>query len=197
MRIAPFIVCLSLLAGPLVSSAEQENFYSVLKKIQNSFWVGEYRVSTLGGLLSCNGPLDVRFFPMTVEKFSQGVPTVSYRHHADFSHYSDFFCHDVVGGLSPVAVGQCAKNFPRKFNALEGKKVPFRTIIPRNGGESAVVNSPECKDDTRTVERKELELARLELSEDGQTLWVTIAFKPFGPIELSEFTYVLHPYHKR
>jgi hypothetical protein len=178
------LTCVSALAA-------QENFESVLRRIQNTHWKGQFRVNAFGGAIDCRGPLDVASFPMQIENFSNGVPTVSYRHHADFSQTPPGFCRDLAGSLSPVAVGQCGPNFPMKYSQREGKRVPFRTIIPRDGGRTAVVSSPSC-DPSLNVTRQELNLARLELSDHDKTLQVTIEFEVPLLGEIAELTYVLH-----
>ena len=85
--------------------------------------------------------------------------------------------------LSPVDVGDCT-DFPTKYNPHEGKQVPFRTIIPREDGKVAFVNSPSCEKGNK-VKRQELQLAKAQLSPDGQKLELMIVLKLAGaPIKL-------------
>lgn len=160
----------------------QQNFHRVLEQISDSQWKGTF---TVIGEWACTGPLDVYFFPRQKEAFSENIETVSYRHHADFSHNLTPLCTKLAASLSPVAVGDCT-DFPMKYNPHEGRQVPFRTIIPRDGGRSAYVNSPSCGKNN-TVERQELELTRAQLSEGGQKLELTIVLRlaKILPIKLS------------
>lgn len=161
--------------------APQENFNSVLERIQDSQWKGTFNVI---GQTVCNGTLDVYFFPRQQETFSEGIETVSYRHHADFSKHWNPLCSKIASKLSPVAVGSCT-DFPKKYNPHEGKQVPFRTIIPREDGKKAFVNSPSCGKNN-SVERQELELTKAHLSDGDRKLELTIVLKLAGvPIRLS------------
>ena len=157
-----------LVAGTPVLA--QENFYSVLGKIQDSNWAGRFDFKALG--IRCDGDLKVKFFPAQIEDFSDGASTVSYRHDADFSQNKNIFCRKIGKHLSVVDVGQCP-NFPMKYNPSEGQNVPFRTIIPRQGGKVAYVSSPSCHS-SGTVSRQELQLIKADLSEDGNDLGLTI-----------------------
>lgn len=191
--------------------AKQDNFASVLKRIQDTHWKGYFIVEPndespvdlsfldpfdifkkikagLDEKFACAGPIDVYFFPMQVEEFSKGIATVSYRHHADFSN-TGILCQVFAGTKSPVDVGSCDPYFPKKYNPRERAAVPFRTIIPRNGGRTAVISSPSCE--SGQVERKELKLDKLQLSPDGRKLTVTIKLIIPGKGEVSHFSYVL------
>lgn len=156
------------------AQAPQENFNQILSKVQNANWAGHFRLK-VGGTI-CDGPLTVKFFPMQVEDFSQGAMTMSYRHHADFSGNTDLLCTGLAAKLSPVDVGQCEAIFPMKYNPDEGMNVPFRTIIPRNNGKTAVISSPSCNSQ-RQVERQELNLKQAVLSPDQNQLTLTIQIK--------------------
>jgi hypothetical protein len=168
--------------------AQQENFTSTLARIQSSYWTGQWTVS---GIPFCSGPLKIMFFPMRKESFAGGDPTVSYRHFADVSQ-TPFFCEKPVGHFSPVDFGECGDYFPAKRSPLEGdKRVPFRTIISKNGGRRAVISSPSCRNGR--VERRTPNLEELELSPDGNTLLVTIRLREErSHFVLAEFTYELH-----
>ena len=187
---ALFLFCLASamfqFSAPAI--AQQDNFTATLAKIQGSYWTGEWNVSNIP---FCSGPLKILFFPLRRESFSNGNPTVSYRHYADVSQTLPF-CNRSVGHFSPVNVGDCGAIFPAKRSPLEGnKQVPFRTIISQNGGQKAVISSPTCKNGR--VERKTPLLEELKLSPDGYDLQVTIRLrdKATGAV-LSEFTYDLH-----
>ena len=208
--LATVVLAMSLVAEDV--QANQENFKSVLRRIRNTHWNGYFIVQPNDELpvdlsfldpanifksikegieerFACSGPLDVYFFPMQVEKFSRGIPTVSYRHHADFSN-TGILCQLMAGTKSPVDVGSCDSYFPKKFNPREQADVPFRTIIPRNRGKSAVISSPSCENGR--VERKELKLDKLELTHNDRQLTVTIKLMIPGRGEVSHFSYVLH-----
>ncbi len=152
---------------------QQENFNTVLSKMQDSMWTGKFWVKGFGPLTNCTGPIQVEFFPLTVEEFSNGIPTVSYRHHADFSKNRNPICK-YVASLSPVNVGQCDDIFPMKYDKYENKNVPFRTIIPQEDGSSAVVSSPACNKKNHVVNRQELKLAKAILSDDEKKLEIEI-----------------------
>jgi hypothetical protein len=122
------------------------NYYDFLAAIQNSSWRGTF--SSTAGLTSCDGTLSVRFFKMQVEPFSNGVPTVSYRHHAQYSPANPFFllCQTVGKSLSVVDAGSCGGRFPTKPTTENGRnvRVPVRTIVPKNGGTHVVISAPYC-----------------------------------------------------
>lgn len=168
---------LSLMSLSQSFASTQENFFSILSKVQNAHWKGHFKTRILG--TTCEGPLHVQFFPVQVEDFSNGVATLSYRHHADFSGNVDLLCSKLVASFSPVDVGHCGENFPMKFNPDEGRRVPFRTIIPKNNGESAVTSSPSCNR-RGEIERQELNLSSGVLSPDGNALTLTITIKALG-----------------
>jgi hypothetical protein len=152
---------------------QTQNFNDILQRIEASNWTGNFKVTTPFFLEDCSGPLDVHFFPLQEEEFSNGAQTVSYRHHADFSKNRSMFCRKLAAKLSPVNVGECKNNFPMKYNPDEGRQVPFRTIIPRQNGTKAFVNSPTCSKD-QSVKRQELELIQAKLSEGDTKLELTI-----------------------
>lgn len=152
------------------SEIPQENFKSILAKISDTYWKGNFQVHGLGPLTNCSGDLDVRFFPEVVEDFSQGESTVSYRHHADFTKNKNPICRYIVAELSPVAVGKCEETFPKKYNPAETAMVPFRTIIPSSNGDSAIVSSPSCDNKTHTYSRKNIQLAKATLSDQNRKL---------------------------
>lgn len=167
------ILTLSSLANAQAKNPQQQvNFNQVLNQVQDSDWVGHFEFNALG-LLKCSGPLSVKFFPMVVEDFSDGAQTMSYRHDADFSNNLNPLCNTLGKKFSVVDVGSCDKEFPKKFSVDEGQYVPFRTIIPREGGKRAFVSSPACGANGK-VKRSELELMRLDLSPDQQQLEITI-----------------------
>lgn len=73
--------------------------------------------------------------------------------------------------MSVVDVGNCDRSFLKKTTVENGQKVmvPVRTIIPKNGGTSAVISTPSCVSDGSgryTVQRVEYELQRLEFTDD-------------------------------
>jgi hypothetical protein len=184
-----FALFVASFVASLPAGAQQDNMLSVLKRIQRTYWKGEFRVKAFGGLVECAGPIDVWFFKMKPESFSQGVSTISYRHKADASN-SSWLCQAAVGALSPISMDECEPYFPKKRAPREGNRmVPYRTIIPVGVGNSAVISAPSCDHFTHQVRHQmAARLARLELSPDAQTLQVTIQ-----PEDLpAEFTYVLH-----
>jgi hypothetical protein len=156
------------------SQARAGYYDNVLAAIQNSTWKGTF--NSVAGLTACYGTLDVKFFPMQTEPFSGGVPTVSYRHHVQYSPLNPFFviCQTIGKALSEVDVGSCGANFPRKPTMENGRNVmvPFRTIIPKNGGSRAVISTPYCYRETgpdgkshSAVDRLEFEVKRLEFTD--------------------------------
>ncbi len=162
--------------APTAARADQENFDLVLAKISNTNWSGRFSAKAKTGfgnlpIVTCDGPLTVKFFPGNDTDIPNEAPTVSYRHDANFNHNLNLLCETIGKNFSVVDVGNC-QNFPMKLNPEEGKMVSFRTLIPRNGGNTAVVSSPSCKDGV--VKRQELALKRLELSSDQQRLLITI-----------------------
>jgi hypothetical protein len=178
----------ALFVASLPAGAQQESVLSVIKRIQRTYWKGEFRVEAFGGLVECAGPIDIWFFKMTPESFSQAVSSISYRHRVDLSN-SSWLCQAAGGALSPIHMEECEPVFPKKKAPREGNRpVPYRTIIPVQGG-SAVISAPSCDHFTHQV-RHEMaaRLARLKLSPDEQTLQVTI--EPEGLP--AEFTYLLH-----
>jgi hypothetical protein len=188
--IALFVALLfALFVASLSAGAQQENVPSVSKRIQRTYWKGEFRGEAFGGLVECAGPIDVWFFKMKPESFSQGVSTISYRHKVDASN-SSWLCQALVGALSPISMDECEPDFPKKKAPREGNRlVPYRTIIPVEGGNSAVISAPSCDHFTHQVRHDvAARLARLEFSPDEQTLQVTI--QPEGLP--AGFTYVLH-----
>jgi hypothetical protein len=163
------VLCL-LVSG--VAKAEPVNFPQLLNSIQNSNWVGQFSLKALGWV-DCEGPIVVKFFPEQIESFSDGIPTVSYRHDADFSKNLNPLCQLIGKAASVVDVGQCGANFPMKYNPDEKKMVPFRTIIPRDGGANAFVSSPSCGSDGK-VHRQEFQMTSATLSPDQKTLDLVI-----------------------
>lgn len=151
----------------------QQNFGEILQKIENSTWKGQFKLGVLG--MNCSGDLSVEFFPMQTEDFSNGINTLSYRHHADFSKTRGIICAQAAK-FSPVEVGACEDSFPKKFSSLENALVPYRTIIPREDGAAAVMSSPSCNKQNQ-VKRDELNLAKAVLSPDGNQLTLTIQIK--------------------
>jgi hypothetical protein len=112
--IALFVALLfALFVASLSAGAQQENVPSVSKRIQRTYWKGEFRGEAFGGLVECAGPIDVWFFKMKPESFSQGVSTISYRHKVDASN-SSWLCQALVGALSPISMDECEPDFPRK-----------------------------------------------------------------------------------
>jgi hypothetical protein len=150
-------------------------YYDFLAAIQSSNWRGTF--SSTAGLTSCDGTLSVRFFKMQVEPFSNGVPTVSYRHHAQYSPANPFFllCQTVGKSLSVVDVGSCGGSFPKKPTTENGRNVmvPFRTIIPKNGGARVVISAPYCVEERSAdgtlhnkIVRIEYPVTQLEFADD-------------------------------
>jgi hypothetical protein len=188
--IALFVASLfALFVASPSAGAQQEKVLSVLKRIQRTYWKGEFRVEAFGGLVVCAGPIDVWFFKMKPESFLQGVSTISYRHKAGASNSSSH-CQAAVGVLSPISMDECEPYFPKKKAPREGNRlVPYRTIIPVEGNNSAVITAPSCDHFTHQVRHDMVaRQTRLELSPDGQTLQVTV--RPESLPE--EITYVLH-----
>ncbi len=173
------VVSLSTVLSSTSAHADQENFDIVLAKISNTNWKGRFTAKAKTGLgnlplVTCDGPLIVKFFAGNDTDIPNEAPTVSYRHDANFNHNLNLLCETIGKKFSEVDVGSCP-NFPMKLSPEEGKMVPFRTLIPRNGGNSAVVSSPSCN--KGVVSRQELGLKRLELSPDGQQLLITIELR--------------------
>lgn len=142
-----------------------------LSVIQNSNWSGTFH-SVGPGPSICHGSLTVRFFPLKTEAFSAGVQTVSYRHNAQFSVLTPFFafCQTIGKGMSVVDLGNCTGSL--KATVEDGRRVmvPVRTIIPKNGGASAVISTPSCVSDGREgyrIERAEFPVTQLEFT-DGR-----------------------------
>jgi hypothetical protein len=170
---------LVLILGASVSHAQEPqprsgDYNDFLAAIQNSNWRGTF--FTVAGPAACYGTLEVKFFPMQAEPFSDGVPTVSYRHHAEFSPLNPFFvfCQTLGRALSSVDVGSCDDIFPKKPAIENGRNVmvPFRTIIPRDGGARVVISTPYCvfekgNDGTlhETVDRIEFQVTQLEFTD--------------------------------
>jgi hypothetical protein len=171
------------------NSPQQENFNIVLAKIQDSMWKGQFWIKGFGPLTNCSGPIQVEFFPLTTEDFSDGIQTVSYRHHADFSNNVNPFCKYIASRLSPVDVGPCEDIFPMKYDKYENQNVPFRTIIPRQEGLTAVVSSPSCNKQKHEVKRQELKLAKTLLLNNEQTLEIEIQMTVLG--QIVHLTYLL------
>src|SRR5437868_10638287 len=178
IKVKNLVAALMLLA-PFQSFA-QPNFSDMLKRISDTHWKGTYNATAkvyfggdAGVAVNCKGPLRVRFFPENQTDIPGELPTVSYRHDADTSNSLNPLCQTIGKRLSVVDVGRC-NDFPMKANIEDGKEVqvPFRTLVPRNGGKSAVVSSPSCK--KGSVVRDELQLKRLEPSADGKGLTVQI-----------------------
>lgn len=171
-----------LILSASVSHAQESrphsgNYNNLLAVLQNSNWKGTF--NSVAGLTACYGTLDVKFFPMQAEPFSNGVPTVSYRHHVQYSPLNPFFviCQTLGKALSEVDVGSCDGIFPKKPTIENGQNVmvPFRTIIPRNGGSRAVISTPYCYRATgpdgkwrSAVDRVEFEVQRLEFTDNNK-----------------------------
>lgn len=172
------LVAAFMLLAPFQSFA-QPNFSDMLKQLSDTHWKGTYNATArvflgdAGTAVNCKGPLRVRFFPENQTDLPGELPTVSYRHDADTSKSLNPLCQTIGKRLSVVDVGRC-DDFPMKINIEDGKEVevPFRTLVPRDGGNSAVVSSPSCK--RGSVVRDELQLKRLEPSADGKGLTVQI-----------------------
>ena len=162
----------------------------VMSLIQDTHWVGTFKVTGLGPITNCFGDIDVYFFPLEIEEFSKGMTTISYRHHAHFDKDKNPICKDIVAKLSPVLVGKCGDHFPYKYNRIENKLVPFRTIIPYEDGNKTVVSSPSCTTFKHQVKRTELPLVKLDLSENQKHLDVEIHYK-LDKIFNFKFTYSL------
>lgn len=146
----------------------QGSFNRALSIIQNSSWSGTFH-SVGPGPSVCHGSLTVRFFPLKTEPFSGGVQTVSYRHNATFSAATPFFafCQTIGKGMSVVDLGNCSGS--RKTAVENGKKVmvPVRTIVPKNGGASAVISTPSCVSDGGgyKIQRAEFPVTQLEFTD--------------------------------
>jgi len=164
--------------------------------------VGNFEANTdLGftGLVGakCGGPIEVKFYNDQGGVFADQAPTISYRHHADFSADLNPLCRVVGPMMSEVDVGSCA-TFPKRFDQDENQWVPFRTLVSLQGGNSAVVNSPSC--DNGQVVRKSLRLDRLVLKDQDpskpKTLEVTILLSTqvgVGTPLNAKLTYTLVP----
>lgn len=147
----------------------QGSFNQALSIIQNSSWSGTFH-SVGPGPTVCHGAMTVRFFPLKSESYSGGAQTVSYRHNATFSAATPFFpfCQTIGKGMSVVDLGNCSGS---RMGAVEnGQKVmvPVRTIIPKNGGTSAVISTPSCVSDGQgrfTIQRAEFPVTQLEFTD--------------------------------
>jgi hypothetical protein len=186
------MMIVAMLAIVPAAHAEQENFSVVLAKISDTHWHGDFKaVAKIGPLnapvVSCTGPLVVKFFKGNDTDIPGEAPTVSYRHDANFNHNLNLLCETIGKNFSVVDVGNCT-DFPKKWSDEEQMSVPFRTLIPRNGGNSAVVSSPSCSHGV--VSRQELDLKRAELSPDGKQLLITIEL--VTPLLKAELTYQLN-----
>jgi len=153
------------------TQARSGPFNHALSVIQNSNWSGTFQ-SVGPGPTTCYGSLTVKFFPLKAEPFSGGVQTVSYRHHTQFSPLNPFFpfCQTIGKSMSVVDLGNCDRLGAKKATIENGQKVmvPVRTIIPKNGGTTAVISSPSCVSAGQgryTIERSEFELQRLEFTD--------------------------------
>jgi hypothetical protein len=170
-----FAGLLSVLIWSVSASHAQEiqlrsgPFNHALSVIQNSNWSGTFH-SVGPGPSICHGSLTVRFFPLKTEAFSGGVQTVSYRHNAQFSPLTPFFafCQTIGKGMSVVDLSNCEGS--RKAAVEDGRRVmvPVRTIIPKNGGTSAVISTPSCVSDGRggyRIQRTEFPVTQLEFTD--------------------------------
>jgi hypothetical protein len=170
------LLILSASVSHAQESQPRAGYYNdFLAAIQNSDWKGTF--FTVAGPAACYGTLDVKFFAMQAEPFSNGVPTVSYRHHAQFSPLNPFFvfCQTLGKALSSVDVGSCDGIFPKKPAIENGQNVmvPFRTIIPRDSGARVVLSTPYCFPENggdgtlhAKVGRMEYQVTQLEFTDD-------------------------------
>ncbi|HET7681784.1 MAG TPA: hypothetical protein VFK79_16810 [Xanthobacteraceae bacterium] len=168
-----FVLIWSVAVSQAQDTRSRSGYYNhALSVIQNSNWRGTFH-SVGPGPAICSGSLTVRFFSLQKESFSGGAQTLSYRHNAQFSPANPFFpfCQSIGKSMSVVDVGNCDRSFLKKTTVENGQKVmvPVRTIIPKNGGTSAVISTPSCVSDGSgryTVQRVEYELQRLEFTDD-------------------------------
>jgi len=157
--IAAFLFVAVAVAAP---QARAENYNAILAALQNSNWHGSF-TSGPGGVPTCHGTIDVRFFPMRKESFAGGAQTVSYRHVAHFSTLTPFmpFCETIGTAMSAVNVAGCEKHVPTQKTVENGRSisVPVRTLIARDGGASLVVSTPTCVEGNGHAVVKRLEFA--------------------------------------
>lgn len=183
-----FALVAALFALTTALPAQAQNYNAVLAALQNSSWQGSF-TSGPGGIPTCHGSIDVRFFGMRKEAFSKGAETVSYRHQATFSPLTPFmpFCETVGTSLSSVNVAGCGKLALTKQTVEGGRKVsvPVRTLIARDGGKRLVVSSPVCVEQNGrgVIKRVEFAVRSLEFTDAARrSLNLTLALDSLGVV---------------
>src|SRR3974390_3304976 len=137
--IAAFLFVAVAVAAP---QARAENYNAILAALQNSNWHGSF-TSGPGGVPTCHGTIDVRFFPMRKESFAGGAQTVSYGHVALFSPLRPFmpFCETIGTAMSAVNVAGCEKHVLTQKTVENGRSISMTvgTLLRHAGGARPVV----------------------------------------------------------
>lgn len=187
-----FSAALMMLTTSSSYGQSQVSYIETLNRIQNKYWEGTFTVEGLEGKagLSCTGDVHVYLFEKsTDETFAPGQVTVSYRH--KIKNTNGKLCGP-VNYFSPVRdrlpfIPDRHCDFPTKPSPVDaGKEVFYRTIVASKDGSKSFISAPLCIGSI--TQRPQVEIARLELTPDEQTLFLEI--KPFRGV--AKVRYELH-----